>query len=81
MPDFTTMLAHAGHVPWLQALAIVIGTFILEDAATVLTGMAVQAGSVALATALPALYAGIILGDIGLYGLGAAAARWPAARR
>jgi membrane protein DedA with SNARE-associated domain len=71
----------AGHDALLQALMIVAGTFILEDATTVLSAIAVQAGAVDMRVALIALYAGVILGDIGLYGLGYAAARMPMARR
>ncbi|MCQ8241471.1 DedA family protein [Rhizosaccharibacter radicis] len=64
------LLKAAGAQPILQALAIIAGTFILEDAATVLTAMQVQDGSVRPVVALVALYAGIVLGDLGLYGLG-----------
>ena len=71
----------AGHSPAWQAVLVVLGTFVLEDAATVLTGMAVQAGTVGVTTGLLALYAGIVLGDMGLYGLGALAFRVPWARR
>lgn len=56
--------------PWLIALAIIAGTFIHEDIATVLTGMLVADGVTSIGVALPALYCGIVLGDIGLYGLG-----------
>ncbi len=56
--------------PWLIALAIIVGTFIHEDIATVLTGMLVADGITSIGVALPALYCGIVLGDIGLYGLG-----------
>ena len=52
-------------------------TFILEDAATVVTAMQVQAGSMSLQIGLGSLYAGIILGDLGLYGLGRLAASVP----
>ncbi len=74
-------LALPGHGPILQALLIVLGTFVLEDAATVLTAMDVQVGSLPLGVGLGALYVGIVLGDIGLYGLGYLAARVPWARR
>jgi membrane protein DedA with SNARE-associated domain len=70
-----------GHAPWLQATFIMLGTFVLEDAATVLAAMDVQVGRVALSVALSALYAGIVLGDLGLYGLGRLAAQVPWARR
>jgi membrane protein DedA with SNARE-associated domain len=64
------LLAMAGTSPILMALAIVAGTFILEDATTILAAVAVADGHIPLAVALPALYAGIVLGDLGLYGLG-----------
>lgn len=67
---------------WLvQCVGILLGTFVLEDAATVLGAMDVQVGRVPLAMALAALYLGIVLGDLGLYGLGALATRVPWARR
>lgn len=58
------------HNPFLAALAIILATFIHEDLATIATGVAVSEGAVGTEVALPALYAGIILGDLGLYGLG-----------
>ena len=63
--------------PALQAAAVILATFVLEDAATVITAMAVQAGAIPLPLALGALYTGIVLGDLGLYGLGALAAGLP----
>ncbi len=63
--------------PVAQAGAIILGTFILEDAATVLAGMQVQDGRLIWPLALAALYTGVILGDMGLYGLGKLAALWP----
>jgi len=75
-------LLHAYGSSWLlQAILIIVGTFILEDVATVLAAMASQAGDVPWQVALGALYVGIVLGDLGLYGLGALAARWPYAQR
>jgi membrane protein DedA with SNARE-associated domain len=73
--------AIAGHAPALQALVIILGTFVLEDAATVLAAMDAQSGDVSKLLALGALYAGVVLGDLGLYGLGYLAARWPWAAR
>ncbi len=64
------LLSLAGQSPALQAALIITGTFILEDAATVLAAMQAQAGAVSIPVALAALYAGIVLGDLGLYGLG-----------
>lgn len=71
------VIAAAAGSPVLQAGAIILGTFILEDAATILTAMAVAEGHVSAGLALGALYAGIVLGDLGLYGLGRLAARVP----
>jgi membrane protein DedA with SNARE-associated domain len=68
--SITSLLAIAGHSALFQAAAIILGTFILEDAATVLAAMQVEDGGVALWVALLSLYAGIVLGDLGLYGLG-----------
>ena len=74
------LLLAAGN-PLLQGGAIIIGTFILEDAATVLAALRVSDGSLPAALALAALYIGIILGDLGLYGMGRLAAHHPWARR
>jgi membrane protein DedA with SNARE-associated domain len=68
--EFTELLVAAAGSKPLQAATIIIGTFILEDAATILAAMQVATGGVSLPVALGALYAGIILGDLGLYGLG-----------
>jgi membrane protein DedA with SNARE-associated domain len=68
--EFTSLLAAAAGSKPLQAGTIIVGTFILEDAATLLAAMQAAAGAVSLELALAALYAGIILGDLGLYGLG-----------
>jgi membrane protein DedA with SNARE-associated domain len=76
-----SLLESAGRHPVLQGAAIVAGTFVLEDAATVLAAMQVQAGSVGTSVALVSLYLGIVLGDIGLYALGRVAALFPWAVR
>ena len=72
-----SLLAMAGQHPLLQASAIVLGTFILEDAATVLAAMQVEAGGLSVGLALASLYVGIVLGDLGLYGLGRLSAMVP----
>ncbi len=77
----THLLQSAGHSPFWQGVAIIVGTFILEDAATAGAALAVQGGAVALPVALVSLYLGIVLGDMGLYGLGYLAARVPWVRR
>ncbi len=70
-----------GQDPVIQGVLILLGTFVLEDAATILAAMDVQVGKVTLAVALVALYLGIVLGDLGLYGLGRLAVSTPWARR
>ncbi len=70
-----------GHDPIIQGVLILLGTFVLEDAATILAAIDVQVGQVTLAVALIALYMGIVLGDVGLYGLGRLAVSTPWARR
>lgn len=67
--------------PLLQVALVILATFVLEDAATVITAIQVRLHIITPMTALLALYVGIILGDIGLYGLGRLAACWPPARR
>lgn len=71
--SIASMLAAASHQPLMQGGAIILGTFILEDAATVLAAMQVQSGGIAWHIAIVSLYVGIVLGDMGLYGLGALA--------
>lgn len=72
-----TLLGMAGHDPLLQGVLIILATFVLEDAATVLAAMQAQAGALPLPMALGSLYAGIVLGDLGLYALGALSGRLP----
>lgn len=75
--SITSLLALAGQAAWFQASAIIIGTFILEDAATVAAAMQVEDGVLPMGLALASLYTGIVLGDLGLYGLGRLSARIP----
>jgi membrane protein DedA with SNARE-associated domain len=75
--SITSLLALAGHSVLFQAGAIIFATFILEDAATVAAAMQVQAGDLSVWVALVSLYAGIVLGDLGLYGLGRLSASVP----
>lgn len=60
--------------PLAQAAGIIVATFILEDAATVAAAFHAATGGIPIWLALGALYVGIILGDVGLYGLGRVAA-------
>jgi membrane protein DedA with SNARE-associated domain len=75
--SITSLLALAGCSLWFQAGSIIVGTFILEDAATVIAAMQVEDGSLSKWLALMSLYAGIVLGDLGLYGLGRVSAHIP----
>src|SRR3989344_1257076 len=59
---------------WLVPLGIVISTFILEDATTMIVGVLAADGEIEWVLALVSLYAGIILGDFWLYGMGYLAA-------
>ncbi|MBU6321703.1 MAG: DedA family protein [Patescibacteria group bacterium] len=63
---------------WLVPLGIIVGTFILEDATTMLVGVLAADGDIAIPLALLSLYAGIILGDFWLYAMGylAAGHKW-----
>jgi membrane protein DedA with SNARE-associated domain len=79
--EFSAMLAAATGSKPLQAATIILGTFILEDAATLLAAMQVATGGLSLPLALASLYAGIVLGDLGLYGLGLLSASNAWARR
>lgn len=79
--EFTHLLASAAGAKPIQAVIIIIGTFILEDAATLLAAMQVAGGVLSLPLALGALYAGIVLGDLGLYVLGMLSAAHPWALR
>lgn len=65
---------------WLVPLGIIIGTFILEDATTIIVGVLAADGDIEILLALFSLYAGIILGDFWLYGMGYLAANHKWAR-
>lgn len=66
---------------WLQFLAIILGTFVLEDATTLVCAMAAADGRLSVPVALGGLFVGISLGDMGLFALGHLASRHPWARR
>jgi membrane protein DedA with SNARE-associated domain len=69
----STDLLALGSNPWAIALAIMLGTFVLEDVTTIAAALLAATGQVAPVIALSALFVGIFAGDLGLYGLGAAA--------
>lgn len=61
--------AAAGSVT-LITLAIMLGTFFLEDTTVVIVGVLAADGTIGVPHALASLYAGIIMGDLTLYCLG-----------
>jgi len=75
------LLYEAAGNPWLQFVFVVVGTFILEDATTVFAALAVSDQQLSLVVTLTALYFGVAVGDMGLFGLGQLAAGHPWARR
>jgi membrane protein DedA with SNARE-associated domain len=84
MIDSDTILNYLillGTDPLTVALAILIATFILEDAATVGAAMLASDGVLPVYLAITSLIAGIVLGDIGLYGLGRLSTKSPWIRR
>jgi membrane protein DedA with SNARE-associated domain len=54
----------------LLSLAIMLGTFFLEDTTVVIVGMLAADGIIGVPFALFSLYAGIVVGDLALYCLG-----------
>jgi membrane protein DedA with SNARE-associated domain len=66
-------------------LALIAGTFISEDLASISAGLLVREGRLGFAQAVAACALGILLGDVGLWMLGrlsgSALGRWPALAR
>jgi membrane protein DedA with SNARE-associated domain len=54
----------------LTCLAIVLGTFVSEDATCIATGLLIQRGSVGLTSGIFACVTGIFVGDLGVWALG-----------
>jgi membrane protein DedA with SNARE-associated domain len=65
------------HSTVLIPLTIILSTFILEDPTTVLVGVLAAENILSVPLAIVSLYIGIIVGDLGLYGLGSLARRHP----
>jgi membrane protein DedA with SNARE-associated domain len=74
-------LAESINQPWLLCLYIFLFTFVLEDVATVSAALLSSYGHVMPEGAFIALLAGIIIGDLGLYGLGYGASRFKWAQK
>src|SRR3569833_2370409 len=60
--------------PFVLPVLIILATFILEDATTILVGVWAATGNLSPEIALVSLCIGIVLGDFGLYGFGRLAA-------
>ncbi len=63
--------------PFLFAAAIMIGVFFVEDPTTIIVGLLAADHIISIPLALASLYAGIIFGDILLYGIGWLASKHP----
>jgi membrane protein DedA with SNARE-associated domain len=72
-PIHELLQAGLSHPLALPAL-VILATFILEDATTILVGVWAATGNLSPEIALVSLYIGIVLGDFGLYGFGRLAA-------
>lgn len=76
-PILLNIISGAAGSTVLLSLAIIFGTFFLEDATIVLVGILSSDGTVSLPLALFSLYAGVILGDIFFYYIGWLASTHP----
>lgn len=56
--------------PWLQAAAVALATFVSEDLTCITVGLMVRSGELPWIAGLAGCYAGIVLGDLGLWLLG-----------
>ena len=81
MEHVGTFLLTLGTSPWTIALAIIVATFVVEDVATIAAALLAADGVIGPFAALAALITGIFAGDLGLYGMGAAARTREWARR
>ncbi len=79
--DLIEILRTLAETPMLLAVLIVLATFILEDAATIAAALLAAEGFIDPTLGLTALYIGIVLGDLMLYGIGRYAAGHPRAVR
>ncbi len=70
-----SLLEISSHPAWL-VVAVILGTYILEDVAIVSTALLCADGMLSPLAGFIALVAGIYSGDLGLYGLGQLFQRW-----
>lgn len=85
MSEITTWIIDAinmaANTPVVLFFLVIAATFILEDAATIGAALLAADGRIDPSLALAALFTGIALGDLGLYGLGRYAATHRRARK
>lgn len=74
---FSTLIVGSISSGALPPLAIILGVIFLEDTTTVIVGMLAADALITIPHGLISLYAGIIIGDIGLYCLGWLASTHP----
>ena len=79
--DFMQLADVFADRPWILCLFIFLFTFVLEDVATVSAALLSSYGHVMPEMAYLSLLAGIVLGDMGLYGLGYGASRFDWAKK
>ena len=79
--DFMQLADVFADRPWILCLFIFLFTFVLEDVATVSAALLSSYGHVIPEMAYLSLLAGIVLGDMGLYGLGYGASRFDWAKK
>ena len=72
---------HGAAQPWVIGLVLALTTLLLEDLAIAAGAALAAQGSISWEWAMVSVGAGIAVGDLGLYGLGLAANRWPYLRR
>lgn len=77
IPLLSSLIAGSGSSLTLLSLAIILGVIFLEDTTTVVVGVLAADGLLSIPLALPSLYAGIVIGDVGLYCLGRFASTHP----
>lgn len=73
----SNLIAGSASSAALLALLIIVGVIFLEDTTVVVVGMLAADGLLSIPLALSSLYAGIVIGDIGLYCLGRLASTHP----
>ncbi len=77
LPFLSHIIAGSAGSLVLPTIAIILGVIFLEDTTTVIVGVLAADGILSIPFALSSLYAGIVLGDIGLYCLGRLASTHP----